>query len=131
MAPGVKRVVLVVEDDVSALVALTRCLQVYGFVVVPTSNGLVALAAAAQVPPPDVIVCDLAMPVMTGIQLARMLRASPKTASIPIIFLTASDSAQDFADGMRSGEIVAYLKKPVEIDELLAAINRATQRKQP
>ncbi len=121
--------VLVVEDDGFALVALIRLLQSCGFLAIPAANGLVALACTAQEPPPDVIVCDLAMPVMTGIQLARMLRASPRTASIPIIFLTASDSAQDFADGMRSGEIVAYLKKPVEIDELLAAINRATQRR--
>src|ERR1043166_6771173 len=129
MTTSVKRIVLVVEDDIHALVALTRCLQTCGFMVIPTSNGLVALAVAGQDPPPDVIVCDLAMPVMTGIQLARMLRASPRTEKIPIIFLTGSESARDFADGMRSGEIVAYLHKPVELDELLAAINRAVQRK--
>ncbi len=125
-------VILVVEDETSALVALTRCIQSWGYRVVPASNGLIALACTAtapDVPLPDVVVCDIAMPVMTGLQLAKRLRASERTRHIPIIFLTARDDAQTFVDGMRSGDaVVAYLHKPVDIDELRSEIERALRR---
>ena len=78
---------------------------------------------------PDLVVSDIRMPGMDGYQLARQLRGSPRTALIPIIFLTAKDETSDRIEGFRAG-IDAYLTKPFEPDELIAVVNGLLNRGQ-
>jgi len=76
---------------------------------------------------PDLIVSDIRMPGMDGYQLARQLRASPRTALTPVVFLTAKDETADRIEGFRTG-VDAYLTKPFEPDELVAVIRSILSR---
>jgi DNA-binding NarL/FixJ family response regulator len=67
------------------------------------------------------------MPGMDGYKLARPLRGSPRTALVPIVFLTAKDETADRIEGFRAG-IDAYLTKPFEPDELIAVVNAILHR---
>ena len=64
---------------------------------------------------------------MDGYKLARQLRGSPRTAFVPIVFLTAKDQTSDRIEGFRAG-IDAYLTKPFEPDELIAVVNGILNR---
>ena len=70
---------------------------------------------------PDLLVSDIRMPGMDGYQLARQLRGSPRTALVPIVFLTAKDETADRIEGFRAG-VDAYLTKPFEPEELIAVV---------
>jgi DNA-binding NarL/FixJ family response regulator len=76
---------------------------------------------------PDLIISDIRMPGMDGYKLARQLRGSPRTALVPIVFLTAKDETADRIEGFRAG-IDAYLTKPFEPEELIAVVNAILQR---
>jgi DNA-binding NarL/FixJ family response regulator len=67
------------------------------------------------------------MPGMDGYKLVRQLRGSPRTALVPIIFLTAKDETADRIEGFRSG-VDAYLTKPFEPEELIAVVNGILNR---
>ena len=76
---------------------------------------------------PDLIISDIRMPGMDGYKLARQLRGSPRTALVPIVFLTAKDETVDRIEGFRAG-VDAYLTKPFEPDELIAVVNSILSR---
>jgi DNA-binding NarL/FixJ family response regulator len=76
---------------------------------------------------PDLVISDIRMPGMDGYKLARQLRGSPRTALVPIVFLTAKDETADRIEGFRAG-IDAYLTKPFEPDELIAVVSAILQR---
>lgn len=111
---------LVVEDEPSLLQAVAVCLRGEGYDVTTARNGKEALVRLAE-GLPDLIVSDIRMPQMDGYTLARQLRASHRTALIPIIFLTAKDDTSDRVEGFRAG-VDAYLTKPFEPDELIAVV---------
>jgi DNA-binding NarL/FixJ family response regulator len=67
------------------------------------------------------------MPGMDGYKLARQLRGAPRTALVPIVFLTAKDETADRIEGFRAG-IDAYLTKPFEPEELIAVVNAILNR---
>ncbi len=111
---------LVVDDEPSLLQAVAVCLRAEGYEVTTARSGAEALVRLSE-SLPDLVVSDIRMPGMDGYQLARQLRASPRTALIPIVFLTAKDETSDRIAGFRSG-VDAYLTKPFEPDELLAVV---------
>jgi DNA-binding NarL/FixJ family response regulator len=76
---------------------------------------------------PDLLVSDIRMPGMDGYQLARQVRGSPRTALVPIVFLTAKDETPDRVEGFRAG-VDAYLTKPFEPEELIAVVNGILNR---
>lgn len=76
---------------------------------------------------PDLIISDIRMPGMDGYKLARQLRGSPRTALVPIVFLTAKDETAARIEGFRAG-VDAYLTKPFEPDELIAVVNAILTR---
>jgi DNA-binding NarL/FixJ family response regulator len=67
------------------------------------------------------------MPCIDGYQLARQLRGSPRTALVPVVFLTAKDETADRVEGFRAG-VDAYLTKPFEPEELIAVVNGILNR---
>jgi DNA-binding NarL/FixJ family response regulator len=111
---------LVVDDEPNLLRAVAASLRAEGYDVATARNGREALVRVAE-SVPDLIVSDIRMPVMDGYQLARQLRASARTALVPVVFLTAKDEVADRVEGFRSG-VDAYVTKPFEPDELLAVI---------
>ena len=118
-APDAVRV-LFVEDDAGArdgyVAYLTRC----DYTVMPAATGGQALTLALSCTP-DVIVLDLGLPDIDGWEVARQLKASKQTASIPIIALTGSGLPHERASAMRAG-CDRHVAKPCEPADLVAEI---------
>ncbi len=112
---------LVVDDEPNLLRAVAACLKTENYEVSTARSGHEALMQLAE-SVPDLIISDIRMPGMDGYKLARQLRGSPRTALVPIVFLTAKDETADRIEGFRAG-IDAYLTKPFEPDELIAVVN--------
>lgn len=112
---------LVVDDEPNLLRAVAACLKAGGYDVSTARSGREALLKLARAVP-DLIVSDIRMPGIDGYQLARQLRGSPRTALVPVVFLTAKDETADRIEGFRAG-VDAYLTKPFEPEELIAVVN--------
>ncbi|MFZ0063340.1 MAG: response regulator transcription factor [Pyrinomonadaceae bacterium] len=117
---------LVVDDEPNLLRAVAACLKAEAYEVTTARSGREALLQLAEAVP-DLVVSDIRMPGMDGYQLARQLRGSPRTALVPIVFLTAKDETADRIEGFRAG-IDAYLTKPFEPEELIAVVNGILSR---
>ena len=111
---------LVVEDDAELRFILVAHLRAAGFEVLEASDGSAGVKRA-QESLPDVILMDVGLPVMDGITATRTLKADPRTASIPIVMLTARSGTQDVVRGLEAG-VQEYLSKPFDVAELLARV---------
>jgi len=111
--------VLLVEDDRSVRRYLEVTLQRAGYIVVTAGDGLEAIkiALANQV---DVVVTDAVMPQMTGQELARFLRKTPKLSKVPIVLLTGQEKKA--SSGATENLIDAFLYKPVNAEELKSCL---------
>jgi DNA-binding response OmpR family regulator len=107
-----QRTVLVIDDDPVILRLLEVNFQMEGFVVRLAGDGAEGLDAA-RAERPDVIVSDVMMPRMTGIELLAGLKADEATASIPVILLSAKAQASDVRAGLDAGAD-DYVTKPFE-----------------
>jgi two-component system response regulator RegX3 len=118
--------VVVVEDDPLQAESLAFILRQEGYIVELASTGAEALAAARAQPAPDTVLLDVALPDLSGIEVARRLRAG---SNVPIIMLTARRSESDKITGLDAGAD-DYVTKPFSHGELLARI-RAQMRRGP
>ncbi len=117
---------LVVDDEPNLLRAVAACLQAEGYEVRTARSGGDALVSLSEYIP-DLMITDIRMPGMDGHTLVHRIRASPRTALIPVIFLTAKDQKADRVEGFQTG-VDAYVTKPFEPDELLAVITSIFNR---
>src|ERR1700704_2213141 len=122
-APSSGRVV-VVEDNPLQAESLAFILRQEGYVVDLASTGAEALAVARSQPPPDTVLLDVALPDLSGIEVARRLRAG---SNVPIIMLTARRNEIDKITGLDAGAD-DYLTKPFSHAELLARIRAQIRR---
>lgn len=120
-----KKRILVVDDERDIVDLLRYNLTQEGFDVAAAYNGKEALEKASQVP--DLIVLDLMMPVLDGFDTCKRLKADPKTARIPLIFLTASSSEVDEVVGLELGAD-DYIQKPISPRKLVARVKTALRR---
>ena len=118
----VERTVLVVDDDPVILRLLEVNFEMEGFVVRSAADGEEGLASA-KANRPDVIVSDVMMPKMNGLELVRGLKADPDTAGIPVILLSAKAQASDVRDGMDAGAD-DYVTKPFEPLDLVDRVTK-------
>jgi len=118
--------IFVVEDDLHLAWALKKTLSLHGYTVVTADNGLKALQQMRG-QTPDLIVTDLAMPVMDGIDLASRVRADPLLADVPILFLTAHS---DFPSKAACFNVGAddFMMKPFDLKELHARVEAILRR---
>ncbi len=112
--------VLVVDDQLLNIRLLERKLEWNDMRVTSTTNGPDALRLARELQP-DVILLDVMMPGMDGIEVCRRLKADPATHDIPVIFITARTAKEEKIAGLDVGA-ADYLIKPVELDETLARV---------
>ena len=117
--------VLVVDDDPGIAAALRRSLVYEGYAVDVVGDGAQALARARE-SPPDLVVLDLMLPGLDGIEVCRRLRM---TGDVPILMLTARETTADRVLGLDSGAD-DYLTKPFAYDELLARVRALLRRRQ-
>lgn len=120
--------ILVVDDDYAVRNSIERVLEKAGFEVTSVSGGAEALNALKQ-QRPDLILLDIVMPEMDGLEVCRRIRADPYSAKIPIMFLTAISRPSDAAEALDAGGD-DFLTKPFEVVELPARI-RALLRRAP
>lgn len=113
---------MVVEDNPISIRLLSDFLKRKGFEVVEALDGESALEAAGQ-SPPDIILMDIQMPGMDGLEVARRLRAGESTGSIPLIAVTALAMPEDERRCLEAG-FDAYFKKPVDLDDLLFRVKQ-------
>jgi putative two-component system response regulator len=115
-----------VEDDPAMLVALRDILEGAGYTVLTAANGRVALDVLTD-ENPALILSDISMPIMDGIELFEAVRKTQHGAGIPFIFLTARGTREDIFAGKSLGAD-DYITKPITSQELLAAVQARLQR---
>jgi DNA-binding response OmpR family regulator len=118
--------VLVVEDDDAIAQVLQRSLRLEGYEVKLAADGVVALEEAHAFLP-DLVILDLGLPRMDGIEVAKQLRESD---DVPILVLTARDAVDARVEGLDAGAD-DYLVKPFERQELLARLRALLRRRPP
>jgi two-component system response regulator MprA len=111
--------VLLVEDDEDLRTTLVEVLRDQGVDVAEAGNGLEALVWMKSHASPAVIVLDLMMPKMDGMQFRTAQLEDPALASVPVLFMTASTITQSLLDDVGAARV---LRKPVSLDQLFAAL---------
>ncbi|MDP3073214.1 MAG: response regulator [Opitutaceae bacterium] len=112
--------ILVVDDQPINVQLLKRKLEREGIRVNAANSGAAALEAVKQ-ERPDVILLDVMMPDMDGLEVCQRLQANEATRGIPVIFITASAGKENRIEGLTSGA-VDYITKPIDLDETLARV---------
>jgi chemosensory pili system protein ChpA (sensor histidine kinase/response regulator) len=113
---------LVVDDSLSARRALAQLLSDSGYEVATASDGLDAIASIDE-HTPDVILADLEMPRMNGLELTSHLRSKPDLQSLPVVMITSRGGEKHRAQALRAG-VTHYLTKPYAEHELLDCLNK-------
>lgn len=114
--------ILLVEDDPVQIEMIRKHLESLGYVLVVARNGQEGIKAA-QVEKPDLILMDMIMPGMHGLEAVIKLKENPLTAGIPIIALTIMSSPKFVQECYRAG-IIGYIKKPYDPKTLLENVER-------
>ncbi len=120
--------ILVVDDDLSILGVMKRVLEKSEFSVDTVTNGQDALTHITA-KRPDLVILDIIMPHMDGLEVCRRIRTDPYLSKIPILFLTAKDRPADIAEALDAGGD-DYISKPFEVVEFMARV-RALLRRMP
>jgi CheY-like chemotaxis protein len=121
------RRVLLVDDDMRNLFALSKVLRSWGLVVTMAQDGQKALKTLADDEAPELVLMDIMMPVMDGYDTMRAIRAQARFARLPIIALTAKAMRGDREKCIEAGAS-DYLSKPIDIDKLASMIRVWLQR---
>jgi len=122
-----KKTILVVDDEKDVVDLLSYNLTKDDFTVITARNGRDALDRARQ--KPDLIILDVMMPEMNGLQVIQELKKEKSTASIPVILLTAKGSETDEIVGLEVGAD-DYIVKPVKMGKIVARVHAALRRKE-
>lgn len=124
--------ILLVDDEKDIVTLISQYLVAKGYQVVTATRAEDAIQAARSARP-DVILMDMMMPDMTGGEAVKLLQSDPRTADIPVLFLTAMITKNGEASGQLNfkvdGRVYDVIAKPVEHGELLGKIEEAMKRK--
>lgn len=118
--------ILIAEDERDIRELVTFTLNFAGYEVVAASNGEEAVQLAEQ-EMPDLVILDVRMPRMTGYEACALLKKNPKTAHIPVVFLSAKGQEAEIQTGLQAGAD-EYLLKPFAPDQLIAHVQRMLAR---
>jgi HAMP domain-containing protein/signal transduction histidine kinase/CheY-like chemotaxis protein len=110
--------VLIVDDDVRNVFALTSALELHGMTVLYADNGAEGVALLTSHPEVDIVLMDAMMPNLDGNETTRLIRALPMGSQIPVVFLTAKAMPEDRESSLAAGAD-DYITKPVDLDQLL------------
>jgi len=112
--------ILVVEDDHRNMMLLHDLLKAHGYEILKASDGLEAINVARN-ERSDLILMDIRLPTISGLDATRLLKQDKQTNAIPIIAVTAFATPEDETTALESG-CAAYITKPVNIEKLLNTI---------
>jgi DNA-binding response OmpR family regulator len=128
ISPGENAPVLVVVDDDPAIRAMLLHTLGKTYTIYEAGDGQEAKEILDTIPTPDGIVCDVMMPRLDGVGLAKLLRKDKVLQRIPILFLTAKDGAMDVIAGINAGAR-HYVTKPFKIAEVVSKVALMTGKK--
>jgi diguanylate cyclase (GGDEF)-like protein len=120
LKPPTELTLLIVDDTPDNLRLIARILETQGYIVRKALNGKMAFQGALR-QPPDLILLDINMPQMSGYEVCQKLKATPQTAHIPIIFISALDRIQDKVLAFETGGS-DYIAKPFQEQEILMRV---------
>ena len=123
MPPRMARTILVVDDETTLRETLVEALEMEGYRAVPAADGRAALEPF-RAERPDLVLLDLMLPELSGVEVCRILRAE---SAVPIIMLTAKDAEVDKVVGLELGAD-DYVTKPFSLRELTARIRAIFRR---
>jgi CheY-like chemotaxis protein len=112
--------ILVVDDDPDIRETLAELLQEEGYAVASAAHGAEALSALRTDPRPGLILLDLMMPIMDGWQFRAEQKKDPELASIPVVIISAT-GRDEFVSSLGAAQ---FLKKPINLEQLLAAVEQ-------
>jgi DNA-binding response OmpR family regulator len=118
--------ILVVDDEQDLVWAIRHSLKDEGYEVLTAYDGVEALTVA-QSHRPDLVILDIVMPRLDGLQVCRRLRRDLTLGAVPILFLTVRSAVEDRIEGLSEGAD-DYLVKPFELDELKARVRALLRR---
>lgn len=122
----IRQKILIVDDELDTLVPLKRTLEAGDYQVIEASNGMEAIEKTRS-EQPDLILLDLMMPGMDGIEVCKVLKEDPTIDDIPVIMLTAKGDIEDKIGGIETGAD-DYVTKPFDLGELKARIKMILRR---
>lgn len=120
-----KRPRVLIVDDNRSIAGFVASVLSDDFNCATASNGRSGLTVAATFKP-DIVIADEMMPVMTGLEMSRRLKANPATAVVPILLLTAKDTPETHGESLESG-VDAFMAKPFEARALLTKVKRLVE----
>jgi len=126
--PASNRTIMVVDDDPDIVTIVKTILEVKGYVVQSASSGQEVLSLLKELKP-DLIILDVMMPQMDGLEVLTRLKGNPDTASIPVILLTAKVQYEDVLGGYKMGADY-YITKPFTSTQLMTGINSLLSKDQ-
>ncbi|MBI5352111.1 MAG: response regulator [Chloroflexi bacterium] len=124
--PISQKTVMIIEDEPDAAELFAEMMRINGFRVVKMFSSVPAIPMLSQ-EKPDVVILDVMMPDISGLEVLRYMRRESELASIPVIIVSAKSLPSDIKIGMDAGAS-AYLTKPVGFLELKQAVEKALQK---
>jgi DNA-binding response OmpR family regulator len=113
--------VMIIEDEPDAADLFAEMMRLNGYRVLKTYSGTPAMELIAQ-QRPDLIIMDIMMPDVSGLDVLRQMRSNPALASIPVVIVSAKAAAEDIRTGLDAGASI-YLTKPVAYIDLKNAVD--------
>ena len=113
--------VLIVEDDQDIRGTMAEALELHGYTVIAAANGQAALDALRTLDLPDVILLDLKMPVKDGFGFRLEQTAHAAWSHIPVVTMTSDG---DFIESLRRAGCETYLRKPIDLNDLLTVVQK-------
>ncbi|MEO7360971.1 MAG: response regulator [Gemmatimonadaceae bacterium] len=127
--PGKSTTILVVEDNEDNRVIYGTMLRAHGFIVQEALSAEPAIAAMRN-ESPDLVLMDVGLPAMDGVEATRLLKSDPATAAMPVLALTAHALSSERERAFQAGGD-GYLVKPIGVGALIREVERALSQSQP
>lgn len=121
-----QKTVMIIEDEADAAELFSEMMRINGFRVIKMFSSAPAIPMIAQ-EKPDVILLDVMMPDISGLEVLRYIRREPELASIPVIILSAKSMPGDIKIGLEAGASM-YLTKPVGFQDLKQAVEQVLSK---
>lgn len=120
--PTIQKTVMIIEDEADAAELFAEMMRVNGFRVIKMFSSAPAIPIIAQ-EKPDLILLDIMMPDISGLEVLRYMRREPDLAKIPVIVVSAKSMPGDIKIGLEAGASM-YLTKPVGFQDLKQAVEK-------
>lgn len=122
-----QKTVMIIEDETDAAELFGEMMRLNGFRVIKMFSSTPAIPMIAQ-EKPDVILLDIMMPDISGLEVLRFMQREPELAKIPVIVVSAKSMPSDIKNGLEAGAAI-YLTKPVGFQDLKQAVEKVLKEK--